>query len=242
MKRIRIYSFLIFSAFCLMAAYSCEVDCGCEPEPQSMDTCQCFDNSRDVLMVADFEDEGLPNDCGGSIGIWKDTLSNIEVWATADTMGGGAQNSRWYAKLAIVGNDGVSPVGWTGGGLVIKLTDCPEGVDLSRYDSLQFEVKMFANSNLRETRIKLQDIENDSIPERYILNSDYGNFPSADWETISIPLEHFDTILITDHLYKWVPLDQERVKEIVSVSVNDGSFVEPANGILGFDNFRFVKK
>lgn len=238
----RTCSFLILGALSFLFAASCEVDCGCEPEKMDTDQCQCFDISQDVLMIADFEDDGRPNDCGGSIGIWKDTLSNIEVWVTTDTMGGGAQNSRWYAKLAIVGNDGVSPAGWTGGGLVVKITDCPDGVDLRMYDSLRFEVKMFLNSNLRETRIKLQDIENDSIPERYILNSDYGNFPSADWETISIPLEHFDTILITDHLYKWVPLDQEKVKEIVSVSVNDGSFVEPANGILGFDNFRFVKK
>lgn len=240
MKRVRICSFLIFSAFCLVAACSCEVDCGCDPEPQSMDKCECFDTSQDVLMVADFENEGLPNDCGGYIQAWQDSLSFIETWAKADTIGGGAQGSNWYAKLNIVGNDGASPAKWTGGGLVVQLIDCPDGIDLSDYDSLLFEVKTFSNSSLGETRVKLQDVENDSIPERLLLL--HGKFPAEGWQTISIPLTEFNVKYASDTiLHNWVPLDRSRVKSLVTTVINNQSSSVMMDGILLVDNIRFLK-
>ena len=104
-------------------------------------------------------------------------------------------------------------------------------------------MKTSSSSNLEETRIKLGDTTKDSTPERYISSNEYGNFPSEDWKKISIPVDHFDTILYTDtSFHNWMPLDISKVTKIVTVSINDGAFVSPVNGVLYFDNFRLVRK
>ena len=61
--------------------------------------------------------------------------------------------------------------------------------------------------------------------------------------TQTIAVDHFDTILYTDtSFHNWMPLDISKVTKIVTVSINDGAFVSPVNGVLYFDNFRLVRK
>lgn len=230
--------------FLLLAAavtLHCQADrmCFICPEPP----CSVIQPVRDTLFITGFEQGADPTEYLGALNPWHDTLSGIQVQVFYDSTGGGAKGSRYYAKLALNGNSGHSANNWSGGGLVLNFSDCPEGTDISAYDSVQFEAKVFPGSNLDEMRVKLEDAVHDSIPERFLAQFN-PTFPSPEWISISIPLDEFKVTYITDPILhpQWVDLDKRRVVRLVTTMVNTPVSPKAKDGVLGIDNVRFVKK
>ena len=239
-------AYCIISIGLILTALSIHTACEsvCEPDFQDLDNCSCPDKAGDVLFITGFENGKNPTEGGGGLGIWQDTFSDIRVFAFYATDGGGAGNSPYYAKLVIQGNKKNSATGWSGGGLVLNLSDCIKGLDLSEYDLLQFDIKTFPGSSLNYTNIKLEgatieQIENDSTPERKI--SRFGVFPSSEWKTVSVPLDSFNIIRHTDTaFYRWTPFDRGHALKLVTTTINDFSD-DGLDGVLGIDNVRIVK-
>jgi hypothetical protein len=234
------YSIMILPFMGLLTtAVSCEVERECFICPRKL-PCLLDEFAGDTLFITGFELGQNPTEYGGSLGYWNDTLSGIGVTVQYDTAGGGASGSRYYARLDIAGNDGDSPKGWSGGGLVLNLSDCMAGIDISGYDSLQFEVRTFPGSNLGQTKVKLEDVRNDSIPERYLIEFN-DDFPSGEWITVSVPLSWFGLIKPTDPLHQWVALDEKLVLRLVTITINDPHSGQVMDGALGVDEVRVVK-
>ena len=232
-------SILISSLIIICLGCHPERECFICPIPVPYE-CHEPDLGNDTLLITGFEAGENPTEWMGHLSKWDDTLSSIVVHWQYDSIGGGAWGSKFYALLEILGNDATSVADWSGGGLTLTLTDCYLGNDLSNYDSLQFEIKVFGNHNLAETKIKLEDTINDSIPERLI--SKYGVFPSTNWETISIPLNEFNLIKTSDTLlHDWVALDPHKIIRIVTTTVNRQPSSPAMDGKFGIDNMRFVK-
>jgi hypothetical protein len=211
----------------------------CSIEEEQAVLCYSFIDD-DTLLIADFEKGENPTRWMGSLDSWQDTFLVAMAEWQYDSIGGGASASQYYASVHIQNNTGIVDGNWTGGGLSLLLNDCYAGNDLSLYDSLRFEIKVFGENNLHETRIKLQHAGAVNTPERHLFK--YGNFPAQEWSTITIALDEF-LLKPTDHLFHdWVALDFKRVTHLVTVSVNDNPAQMPVNGILGIDNVRFVKK
>lgn len=229
---------ILFLVFATILA--CTVDRECYICPNSI-PCAPKVPENDTLFLSDFELGENPTEHGGGLTFWKDTLSNIKVQIFYDSTKGGARGSKYYAKLEISGNDGMSMKEWSGGGLVLEFTDCVKGIDISGYDSLQFDVKTFPGSNLGQTKIKLEDVSKDSIPERYLIEFNK-DFPSEDWITISIPLSTFGLVKPADSLHQWVALDEKRVRRLVTTTINEPSTGGIMDGILGLDNVRLVRR
>ena len=211
----------------------------CEPQVPEVEFCHQPEANGEVLFITGFEPPIDSTEWIAGLGFWSDTISAIQVDVDYGS-DGGAMGSQFYAKLVIEGNDGQSIEDWSGGGLVLDLTNCTQGIDLSDYDLLQFEAKVFPNSAIEFTHVKLQgaplaEMRNDSTPERPL--SQYGVFPSEDWETISIPLDSFKLV----HAWEeWVPFDEEHGLRFVTSTVNNFS-PHPFDGALGIDNVRFAK-
>ena len=227
----------------LVIAWKCHVDRDCFICSETEWDCSPELPAHDTLFITGFENGEDPTEFGGVLDVWNDTLSGIEVQVSYDSTGGGAWGSRYYAKLMISGNGGHSTVNWSGGGLVLIFSDCPGGVDISDYDSIQFEVKVFPGSNLDETRVKLEDTTNDSIPERFLLKFSHSPFPSPVWTTVSVPICEFE-INVTDPIIhpSWVALDNRKVVRMVTTLINTPTSGDAKDGAMGVDNVRFVKK
>lgn len=229
----RIFLILLILGYC----WGCESIC--EPLALTM-SCHGINLDEGTLHITNFNLGEDPTALGGALQHWADTQSNIEVMVEYK-LGVHATNSEYYAELTLQHNDGAGTKNWSGGGMVLNLSCHSEGIDVSSYDSLQFDIKWEWGDYLDLAVVKLQDVVNDSIPERHI--KDWSDYPSPDWETVSIPLSQFGILRHSDTaVHNWVALDPTRVDQLVISVINQKSSGVVRDGGIGVDNVRVVKK
>lgn len=189
----------------------------------------------DPLWITDFELGENPTAAGGSLAPWKDSLSNVQVKVCYATEGGGSNNSRFYARVDIFGNNGDSPAGWSGGGINLSFSSKDyQGHDLTPYEFLVFDLKFFPGNHLDESEIKLEDISSqDQV--RFPLSSLNLDL-AGQWQTVRIPLSAFTKTFNTS-----TALDAEHTIRLVTISVHDGHRVQDVDGSMGIDNVRFER-
>ena len=190
--------------------------------------------SVNILLIADFENGKDPTNRKGSVQSWN---NNGKPKVDCKYKSGDGANSNYAIQVTLAGNDGIGEGGWTGGGLVLVLTDNKKGINLEDYKNVVFDIKITEGSLLAETRIKLEDTQGSQKPERLI--SDYGVNISQTWQRVSIPIKDFMTLKENDPGW-WNSLDVNSVSKFITVSVND-SKTNNGDGTLLLDNIQFVK-
>ena len=176
---------------------------------------------------------------GGYINTWRDTFQTTFVSAGVDSVSGGADESARFLRVEVTGNVR-NPAGWTGGGATIVFTACPDGIDLSQYDSLLVDIKVFSGQNLEYFKIKLLDNTGNATPERFL--NQFGDFPSSDWKTCRIPLNRFIADPNDFPAHTWQSVDFRHVIGVATVSVNDKSVSGTVSGVVGVDEIQFRTK
>jgi len=231
MRNTQIHKYILVGLVGLILSYlgGCQSDCCdiCD------DPCSPFNMQGDTLWIADFERGSDPTEHCGFLGIWKDSLSHIQVFSLYDSIGGGALGSTYYGKVVIAGNDGRSHAGWTGGGLTLTFHADTNGLDLSDYTYLQFEAKVLPGSKFEQLWAKLEDTRNSRI-----VNTVELLIPTLthEWQTITILLADFCT-----SKPPLVPLIKEEVMRLVIVSRHRGNSPFNFDGTICIDNVRFLK-
>ena len=186
------------------------------------------------LMIADFESGKDPTNQQGIVQSWNNEgKPHVEY---KYKQGDGA-NSNYSIGVTLTGNDGNGNGGWTGGGLVLILTEEKICMDLEDYIHVEFDIKMTVGSDLAETKIKLEDTLSSEKPERLV--SDYGVNINDTWQRVSIPIEDFIILKENDPIW-WDALNVKCVSKFITVSVNDGK-TNNGDGTLLLDNVQFVK-
>ena len=223
--------------------YSCEVNRSCcicsDPDPA------CFFQFGETLEITGFETGRNPLSQGGTVAPWGDTLSAISVNVHFDSIPCGSNTSPYFLKLELTDNSPIDAGSWSGGGLILNFSNLSEGLDIRGYNHFEFDLKIISENIDGQLAdyifVKLEDTEDEEKPER--LARHYGTVSKNDWSTISIPLTEFGIVKASDTiLHDWKPLLTKDVSRwIVSIS-NEQYSSAAIDGIIGFDNIRFVSK
>lgn len=182
------------------------------------------DGGSNGLLVADFESGRDPTNLGGRLQQWN---KGARVSVGYGSYGGRATG---YAQIS--GNNGSG--GWTGAGLVLVLSDKAQGLDLSSYSDLRFDVAVAPGSQLGDTAVKFEDTGGNARAERPIRA--YAAPPADGWQSVKIPLSAFQ--LKAGDPSWWSGLDSAHVVHFVTVSVRDAD-TPNGDGTLYIDNVRF---
>lgn len=225
---------LLVLAPCFVLYSSCSFDCGMAEQVDIDCSCSGSVISGREYFITDFESVGRNPKACNSHTHWNE---GVPVASTQLKVDPTDQNA--YLCLTISGNNGMGPMAWTGAGLVAPLTDCAEGVDLSDYDSLLFDIRMMPGSRLQGVTVGLRDTSSRETPERQVQTASFKL--TAYWQTARIALDEFTTLKVNEIGVK-VPLDLRIVTELTSQSIHDGTSPYAMDGVLEWDNFRFVKR
>jgi hypothetical protein len=187
------------------------------------------------LEIANFEG-GATSIQGGQLSTWQSSkkvevnLGTQAVKSDSERLGQGAAFVRITPSR--IRED------WVGAGLVIPLTANDGSMNLECYGHLEFDLRVAAESQFAEVRIKLEDTKGTNRPERLVNN--YGHALSQEWQHYRIPLPELIEKKKDDQKH-WAEGDQKAIKKIVLVlksKKEDGQF----GGELWIDNVTFIKK
>lgn len=202
--------------FLLLATlYGCQYNCEEIEEPIF---CPTLPAGESELLITDFSSGEFA--CQ-HIGSWGEG-DNIVVTFHCENDG---TNS--FGRLTITGNDSEGPQGWSGGGLVLPLSDCLDGFDLTAYRFLKLDLRANSGGYLHFSKFNLKDREDKEGQERPLQAYDT---LTEEWKTFSIPLNDF--------IGSTVSLDLLRAANLITVAVNNGTYPFNIDGTLDIDNVR----
>ncbi|MCB0564831.1 MAG: hypothetical protein KDD01_10690 [Phaeodactylibacter sp.] len=216
--------------------YSCDPICEAPvitlppPEPE---ICDIENHPKDSLFITGFEKGENPTEWGGNLNPWKDSLSSVQVAVDYFSLNVDLIHGEYAAQVTIDSNFAeTSAADWSGGGMSLEFSSCPEGIDISAYQFLKFDIKTTAENGLELTKVKLEDTSRVKQPELLILS--YQAF-TTEWATVSIPLERFIAAAGNQ-----VPLQLENVTRLLTTSINTTTIPANVKGVLFIDNVRFT--
>jgi len=190
------------------------------------------------LLVADFETGQDPIKTGGRIQSWNHG-DNIRVQTGYRKLENKEGHGNFVTFVTLTNNDGNGEGNWSGGGLVLVFKPDESGLDVSAYNYLEFDIKALEGSNLRNTRIKLENSGPNGGQRTEKPISRYSVSISSQWQTVRIPLRDFVN-LSSSELNMWRRLDLRAVTKFVTISVHDANSKD-TDGTLLIDNVRFVR-
>ena len=193
-----------------------------------------------VLMVHDFNGEDLVNNMGGASGAWNMDPTDINnVWCDEDLMempGKDGSNGQVLKLDYSVDSDHPAQNGfWT------KL----QSFNAEDYDHLEFEIKGDSEKGFT-SKMKLELKKCKTVPCKGNVSDEVikgsAEVPvTAEWETISIPLNRITGIMDFTNPKVWEnpSIAREGLDELVFVFQD--RYVTRKSGAVYVDNIRFVK-
>ncbi|MDW3649880.1 MAG: hypothetical protein R8P61_22600 [Bacteroidia bacterium] len=227
----------------LSIGFSILISASCDPNCNEVlvvyEDCQKIDLLKDTLLISDFEKGEDPTEFCGSLGIWAFPPEQVKVAVAYDNSPPFTGSGSYSAKLTIKGNQLMppNPDGWVGGGLVLSLSNEEEGIDITSYKNIEFDMRIPQGSFLREVQIRLEDNSHRLTPEPFVLQ--FGSI-SPDWNHFTIPLDALGkaTQLPSGNIHSLIT---SNVLNLVTISIHNGTSPHPTDGTLYIDNVSFTR-